>query len=145
MAGGMKYYEFWKKHHREKAFPFRQINIQIIPKGCMRPQYAESWGDYWVDERGILQVRVVEFEDLDRSLRVAIHEVLEAWRCYRDGITLESIEQWDADHADHDDPGSLPDAPYHEHHMASIAVEMVMCAQDGDTWKDYDNATPKEG
>ncbi len=124
---------------------FTQVNMRIIPKGCMRPQYADSWGDYFTDERGILQIRAVEMPDLMFSHYILLHEYMEAVRCYRDGISLESIEKWDADHADHDDPGSIPGAPYYEHHMASMMLEQIACMQDGTKWADYDNAQPVKG
>lgn len=117
---------------------FKHINIRIIPRGCMRSQYQDGWGDYWMDENGVLQVRAVEFKELDHSFRVAVHELLEAWRCYRKGISLESIEAFDAAHADHDDPGCLTDAPYHREHMQSMLVEDILLMQDGYQPEDYE-------
>lgn len=121
---------------------FTHVHMRIIPKGCMRTEYAEGWGDYWVDEKGILQVRAVEMPDLMFSHYILLHEYMEAVRCYRDGISLESIEKWDADHSDHDDPGSLPGAPYHDHHEASLMLEKIACMQDGHKWEVYDNTEP---
>ena len=121
---------------------FKHICMRIIPKGCMRSQYQNSWGDYWVDEKGILQIRAVEMPDLMFSHYVLLHEYMEAVRCYRDGISLADIEKWDADHADHSDPGCLPGAPYHIHHGDSMTLERIACMQDGYTWAEYDNSTP---
>lgn len=130
---------------REKAKKtFNRVEMRIIPRGCMREAYKDGWGDYWVDERDTLQIRAVEMPDLMFSHYILLHEYLEAIRCYRDGISLESIEKWDADHADHPDPGSIPGAPYHKHHMASLMVEQIVCMQDGHEWEEYDNAMPIE-
>jgi hypothetical protein len=130
----------------ENVFPgFKKINIQIIPRGCMREAYREGWGDYWVDEKGTLQVRAVEFQELDHSFRVAVHELLEAWRCYRKGIKLEDIEAFDAAHEEEDDPGMLPDAPYHKEHMQSNLIEDIMLLQDGYTPEDYDDPAEPGG
>ena len=129
---------------REKAKrEFKRFEMRIIPKGCMRDGYA--WGDSWVDEHGILQIRAVEFAIIFFSYYILLHEYLEAIRCYRDGISLESIEKWDFDHADHDDPGCLPGAPYHLHHGDSMTIERIAVLQDGYTWDEYRNAEPKEG
>lgn len=123
---------------------FISINMQIIPKSQMRPEYADSWGDYWVDEDGTLQIRAVLMPDVMFSHYILTHEHLEAIRCYRDGISLGSIEKWDSDHSDHPDPGCLPDAPYHSQHQDSMLVEKVCCHQDGYAWEEYYNSEPVE-
>lgn len=125
-----------------KAHYFKRIEMRIIPKGCMRSHYQDSWGDYWVDENGTLQIRAVEFSIRMFSYYVLLHEFMEAIRCYRDGVSLESIEKWDADHSDHDDPGCIKGAPYHTQHIDSMTLERIACAQDGYEWDDYDEATP---
>lgn len=128
---------------KERAkMQIRDIHMMIIPKGCMRPQYQDSRGDYWLDEKGILQIRAVEMPNLMHSHYILLHEYMEAVRCYRDGISLESIEKWDALHADSDDPGSLPGSPYRDHHEDSISLERVACAQDGFKWPEYDDSKP---
>lgn len=130
------------KEQKTQQNIFTHIHMRIIPKGCMRSQYQDSWGDYWVDEKGILQIRAVEMPDLMFSHYILEHELHEAIRCYRDGISLESIEKWDADHSSHDDPGSLPGAPYHEHHMNAMMKERLSCLMDGYKWEEYDEAEP---
>ena len=123
-------------------WPFKRIDIRIIPTQWMREQYKDGYGDYWVDERGALQIRSREYTNPDHAFGCIIHELVEAWRCYRDGISLESIEKFDADHDDHDDPGRLPEAPYHDAHCKSMEIERLMCYQDGVKWEDYDKAEP---
>jgi hypothetical protein len=120
----------------------KSINIRIIPKEEMRPAYQDGWGDYWIDDDGILQIRAVLMPNVMFSHYIILHEYMEAIRCYRDGISLESIEKWDIEHPDHDDPGSMPDAPYHKHHMNSLMIEAVACLQDGYTWNEYDDTEP---
>ena len=129
---------------RKKVEPkhFKRINMQIIPKGCMREQYQDGWGDYWVDEYDVLQIRAVLMPDLMFSHYILLHEYLEAIRCYRDGISLESIEKWDAEHPDDDDPGSLKGCLYKSHHDNSLMLERLACLQDGYTWEQYDNTSP---
>ena len=121
-------------------FPFREINIKIIPHGCQR---YETYGDYFINERNGLEVRISEFDNPSHSLMVAIHEVIEAWRCAAKGIEFAEIDKFDLDHLDHEDPGCLKCAPYHTEHMQSLDIERLMCHQDGIEWEDYYNATPK--
>jgi hypothetical protein len=136
------YYESYKKWKKAEGTIIKDVHMAIIPKGVMRPQYADSWGDYWLDEYGVLQIRAVEMPDLMFSHYILIHEYLEAVRCIRDGISLESIEKWDADHSDHDDPGCIPGATYGVQHGDSMTIERILCMQDGYKWADYADSEP---
>lgn len=140
VLGNAEYYASWVKFHRNKRM-FNDIHIMIIPRGCMRPQYQDGF-DYWVDERGALQIRIAEFENPDFALFWAIHELLEAWRAAKAGVSLEAIEKFDAAHADDEDPGSLKAAPYHAQHMKSLTVQHILCEQDGYNYDDYLAAEP---
>ena len=131
-----------KAKKREAVQEFTKVHMQIIPKGCMREQYQDGWGDYWVDENNVLQIRAVLMPDLMFSHYILLHEYFEAIRCYRDGISLESIAKWDAEHPDDDDPGSLAGCPYKSHHDNSLMLERLACLQDGFTWEEYDNTLP---
>lgn len=119
---------------------FTTINIQIIPHGLMRDQ--SQFGDYWVDERGALQIRVSEYADPRNARDIAIHELLEAWRCAERGVPFAAIDQFDLDHTDHPDPGLLPQAPYHPEHILSMAVEYLIAQQDGRDFSEVYAATP---
>jgi hypothetical protein len=119
---------------------FTKINMQIVPKGCMRPQYQDSWGDYWVDENNTLQIRAIAMKNWMHSYYVLLHEFMEAVRCFKKGVSLESIEKHDADNSDHDDPGCLANAPYHKEHMESIMLEQIACLQDGLDFDEYYNS-----
>jgi hypothetical protein len=126
----------------KNPWPFKKIDIRIVPTQWMREQYKDAYGDYYTDEKGTLHIRSREYENPDHAFGCIIHELIEAWRCYKKGITLESIEKFDADHADHDDPGRLPEAPYHLEHCRSMEIERLMCYQDGIPWDEYDKAEP---
>ena len=140
--GGRAVSDFYKSwgSFKGKRLP-KQINMQIIPIGCMRDAYKDGF-DYWIDERDVLQVRIAEFENPDFAWFWAIHEVLEALRCIKAGIPLEAIEAFDAEHTDHEDPGSIPEAPYHKQHMQSMTVQHILCEQDGYSYEEYMDAEP---
>ncbi len=133
-------YGSWVKMVQNKRVP-SHIEFRIIPRGCMRTQYDDGY-DYWVDEKGTLQIRIAEFENPDFAIFWAIHELLEAWRCAKAGIPLEAIEKFDALHKDHEDPGSLPDAPYHKQHMQSLTIQHILCEQDGYNYDEYLETEP---
>jgi hypothetical protein len=134
-------WERFKENTKNHKKVFEHIEIRVIPIGCMRPQYADGY-DYWVDEKGTLQIRVAEFVNPDFAFYWVIHELLEAWRCARDGISLESIEKFDAGHKDHEDPGSLKGAPYHKQHMQSLTIQHLLCEQDGYSYEEHMDAEP---
>ena len=131
------------EHPSKKTDMPKQINIMFIPIGCMRPQYRDGY-DYWVDERGILQIRIAEFENPDFTLYWAIHELLEFWRCTKKGVTLKAIEDFDAIAFAKgiDDPGSEPDAPYRKEHMQSLLIQDILCMQDRYDEDDFYAANP---
>ena len=119
---------------------FKTINIQIIPHGCMR--FQSQYGDYWVDENGSLQIRVSEYADPRDARDIAIHELLEAWRCAEAGIPFEEIDKFDVEHSDHPDPGLLPSAPYHKQHIQSMEIEYLIARQDGRDFAEVYEAKP---
>jgi hypothetical protein len=121
-------------------YPFREINIKIIH--CSKQRFPFLWGDYWVDNAGVLQIRVSAYVNPDHAMCCIIHEIMEAWRCFRKGVTLESIEDFDKSHIDCDDPGTLPDAPYHKEHMQSIEIEKLIYKQNGDDFNEYSKHNP---
>jgi hypothetical protein len=121
------------------AFPFNNIQIRIIPHGCQR---YDTYGDYWIDEKNILQVRVSEFADPDIAIRIAVHELMEAWRCSKKGIDFAEIDRFDIANIDHHDPGIFKCAPYHHEHMQSMDIERLLCIQDGVKWEEYYDAEP---
>lgn len=121
---------------------FKQINIQIIPAAEQREGW--NYGDYWIDEAGVLQIRVSEFDNPDYAIYIAIHELMEAWRYARKhGPDYSAIDRFDRANSTSLEPGRIPDAPYHDEHMKSEAIERLLCRQDGYVWKDYYHTEPK--
>src|ERR1035437_8139243 len=92
--------------------PYKKINIQIIPVGCMRPGWRH--GDYFLDEKGVLQIRVSEFDNHIDILALILHELNEAWLCAVKGVTIKEIDEFDLSHPETEDPGLLKCAPYFE-------------------------------
>lgn len=112
-----------------------KIHIETIPQAGQR--YATA-GDYFWDKDGVLQIRVSELGNEDMEYLCAGHELREAWLAYRRGIKEPDIMAFDIAHADSDDPGSEPDAPYYKEHFFSEAIERLEAGQLNINWQEYD-------
>ena len=112
-----------------------RIEIEVIPHESQRYDTA---GDYWVDELGVLQVRVSDMGNQYYEGMVIIHELIEELLTRFKGISEPDIMQFDIEHLDSDDPGSLEDAPYHSEHMFALEIERAMCEYMGFVWDEYD-------
>lgn len=120
-----------------KHIPF--ITIRAIPH---RHQRYDTAGDY-IEFDGLTHFQISEMEDPDFEFAVAIHELIEYYDARKNGIQVEAIDRWDKDHIDHPDPGSIPEAPYHESHMWATSVEKLIIERYGHPWDDYDKSFEK--
>ena len=109
--------------------PFKKIEIQIIPVGCMRPGW--NYGDYWVVENGVLQVRISQFENHVDVLALLHHELDEAWMCKVRGIDYADIDKFDLEHRETEDPGLLKCAPYFNEHADGEEIRAIGRAEHG--------------
>jgi len=121
-------------------YPFKDIHISIIPVGCQRQGW--NYGDYFVNERGGLEIRVSEFINPVDALALIHHELNEAWNCASTGISYEDIDKFDLAHHETEDPGLLKCAPYHSQHMDAEQIERLICHQNGRDWEDHYNSVP---
>lgn len=102
------------------------ISIKTIPH---KEQRYPTIGDWWL-ENGEMKIRVSEeLGNEDYQFMIAIHELIEQHLCRKRGISQESIDKFDKEHLDSEDPGSLPDAPYHKEHLFSLIVEGMLANQ----------------
>jgi len=111
-----------------------KILIQSIPHHQHR---YSTLGDYWRDEDGTLQIRVSEMSDPRDMILCALHELVEVVLCEHRNIAEPDIMAFDVAHPDADEPGDLPDAPYHKEHVFAEIVERLMAAQLERNWNDY--------
>lgn len=119
-----------------------RIIVETIPH---RDQNYETVGDYWSDENG-MHIRVSDIGNPDYEFLVAIHEMVEAKLCQKRGITDGEITAFDVEFErkrgpdDVSEPGDDPASPYGKEHCFATAVERMMCAALGLSWKDYEQA-----
>ena len=110
--------------------------MKTIPMAEMRDKGA--LGDYWIDEDGTLQFRASESGNPVYDKLVLVHEMVEELLTSAKGIKEQDIMAFDLTHPDSDEPGLEPDAPYRDAHLLSEAVERLILAQLGMSWKKYE-------
>jgi len=123
-----------------------EINIKSIPKEESR---YDTCGDYWYDENGILQVRVLEMGKREMML-IVFHELVEQFLTDERGITEPEIMKFDLDYEknrqkdDNDsEPGDDPNAPYRKEHRFAENIERIIAHEIGFNWNDIDLTNTK--
>lgn len=120
-----------------------KIVIETIPHNQQR---YETVGDWDFDDEGNLRIRVSETGSLEYNQLIAIHEIVEAILCYKNGIPGFVLDDFDKDFITTGDgfgtlePGDSPSSPYRTEHCFASAVERLVCAAMGVSWQKYDNA-----
>lgn len=115
----------------------KRIIIDFIPQEEQR--IPGQIGDYF--ETPVATVfQITDMPNPAHSMACLIHELHEKFRNDQFGITDESVDQFDLAHLDHDDPGLLPDAPYHKTHMEADALERLFVVLSGNDWVEYEKA-----
>jgi len=113
-----------------------RIDIRVIPHAEQR--YV-TLGDYWDDANGVKQIRVSDLGDDKMNLLVAVHELIETYLCDAAGIAEPIVKAFDEAHPDELDPGSHPDAPYREQHLAAEWIERILADQLRVDWQTYEH------
>lgn len=111
------------------------IYVQTIKKEDHR---YDTTGDWEFDGNGDLSIYVTEMGDWRAVALVAIHELIEALLCKRDGITQAMVDEFDITHPTYNDPGSHPDAPYRRQHFIATMHERMLCTELGLNWEQYE-------
>ena len=101
-------------------------------------QRYDTCGDWSFDAAGLL-VTVSIMYHFESEIAVALHEAVEALLCRARGITGEQVDAFDFAHLDSDDPGDIPEAPYHiEHKLATMVEKFFIERVLGWNWSDHD-------
>lgn len=120
------------------------IYIHIIPHDHQR---YDTCGDWQFDEEGSLHVHVSDMESFTSEAAVAIHEIVEALLCRRNGVKEEAVTRFDLQyeqeravgkHGLTEEPGDDLRAPYREEHQMATFVERCVIAAFGVRWNDHD-------
>lgn len=118
-----------------------EICIKIIPHSEQR---YETVGDYWYDEKGVLQVRVSDMGNELYHKMIYCHELIEEALTKHNGISESVIMNFDlkfeANRAEGnvDEPGFDKNCPYIKEHTFATGVELGMCALSRTNFSTYD-------
>jgi len=110
-------------------------------------------GDWWMPLRRdkpehkqygmTLEVRVSRMSKEDHEFLVAMHEQIEAYLCYKRGISEEAVTDFDIAFEavrapeNKDEPGNDPLAPYYKEHQFATKVERILAEELGVNWEEY--------
>lgn len=123
-----------------------EIHIKTIPNDKMR--ILGGVGDYWYDDDGVLQIRVVELGDEFMEKSIAAHELIEEALTKKRGLLEPEIQAFDEYYeqrikmglvSQDIEPGHDPNCPYKNEHCFAESVEMGMFALAGLSWTEYEN------
>lgn len=112
-----------------------RIEVRTIDHGKQR---YDTVGDYFMDKDGVLQVRISNAKDWRSEAAVLVHELVEYFLCRRSRVKLDTIDQWDKDHADAAEPGDVPDCPYARQHRFAENLERLLVAELGLRWDEHE-------
>jgi hypothetical protein len=120
------------------------IHIKSVDKSKIR---NNDVGDYFYDANGVLNILVAELGDKKKESLIAIHELFEVLTCEANGISEKEITDWDAYCEKAKEIGTMTDdiengfrhnAPYRKQHLLSTAIEMLLAAETGIDWIEYE-------
>jgi hypothetical protein len=124
-----------------------KIIINTIPH---KKQRYNTVGDFGGTTRR--WVTVSEMNNPSYELAVAIHELIEQHLTGLDGISVKEIDKFDklfeeefkaGLHANSEEPGDDPRAPYFWHHQMAGIIERLFIQSCGLTWKDYEETVTR--
>jgi len=112
------------------------MKIAIITIDPSENRYG-TVGDWIFANNGDLLVTTTRCGNKDTELLVAVHELVEAYLCRRDGIDEEVVSAWDIAHPDAEEPAEVEGSPYFNHHACAIEVEKVICKYLNIDWEEH--------
>ena len=113
-----------------------KIVIETIPH--LEQRYP-TVGDWQIVGPGELRIAVSRMSDPRREWLVAVHELIEALLCIDAGVTQDEVDRFDLALLYNDpEPGDNPDSPYRRQHCLASAVERLLAAEFGVSWRAYE-------
>lgn len=95
-------------------------------------------GDWRICRRiGKLVFKIVVCRELGitSAFLVMLHELIETFLCYRDGVTEQVVTDWDKCHLEADEPGEIDGCPYFQQHAIAMGMEKRMAQYLGMPWE----------
>lgn len=106
-----------------------------------------TMGDYLYHlKQGWFKVTIAETGNIDYDMAIFIHEIKEAYLCWKAGIKENDITAFDimfenerkaSLHKENDEPGDDPRCIYRKEHQLATQDEKKFIKDTGNTWKKY--------
>lgn len=123
------------------------FHFQILtrPMASMRYKTIGDWFEFKpvTNQTILFSIESANTGNLDYNFLIALHELIEAYLCYKKGITTEQVDEWDNAHPDEAEPGMMQDCPYRHEHFIATTIEGTMARTLGINWDKYDKAINK--
>lgn len=100
-----------------------KIAIYTVPSAEMR---YDTLGDWLAGPDGELIIQISDAVPENERFLIALHELVEAELCRKNGITPDMVDQFDFAYKGDGEPGDDPDAPYREQHRQAMIVEHLV-------------------
>ena len=119
------------------------MRIEIETINHMAQRYP-TVGD-WYYKEGVLVIKVSRLSDWKREALVAVHELVEVLLCQAAQVSQEAVDEFDKAYEiarpvdDTSEPGDDPKAPYRRPHCVATAVERLLAAELGVSWREYED------
>lgn len=103
-------------------------------------------GDWFIDERGDLHIKVSRMGNPRYEELIAVHELAEALLCLSRGIPQELIDDFDMEYEairtldNKSESGDAPNAPYKKEHFFATTIERLLATELQVDWAEYDKA-----
>jgi hypothetical protein len=117
-----------------------RISIWSIPH---KKQRYDTVGDWRFRGKELL-ITVSRMKNPDYIFLVALHELVEAWLCFRRGIRERDITKFDKEYernrkdGDFSELGDSQNAPYRREHKFATKIERQMAKELRVDWNEYD-------
>ena len=113
----------------------RNITVKVIPHSKQR---YDTSGDYWIDKRGTIQVRISKSRNRRHEALLLIHELTEMFLCMDRRVSFKAIDRFDMRFEGEGEPGDDPKAPYYSQHRFATRVERLLAKELQVNWRAYE-------
>ena len=117
----------------------KHLPLTLITAIPHKQQKYDTAGDYYEAMGDAWKVTVSKLPDWRMEAAIVIHELVEMYLTKHRKINWDVITGFDKS-VDSDDPGCLPQAPYHKEHMCATEIEKIFCKEIGLDWEEYNKA-----
>ncbi len=127
------------------------IHLKTIPHNKQR---YETCGDWTVKDNELSKIIVSDIENSDYEFLIAVHELIEAYLCVKNGVKQAIVDEFDTEYesaresglnakcgckpTSDSEPGDDKHAPYRQYHQFATHIEKKLAKKLGVNWKSYE-------